>query len=127
MSATHELLAECHAIGIELLVAGDDRLIIDAPQDALTPDLLGRLQAHKGELLALLKSSTEPEWSEAAATETASALAKPVCRCGSMAWRDVPIHGGESIRRDCERCQRFIDFSVWYGKTTLHNEQYSIG
>lgn len=41
MSATHELLAECHAIGIELLVAGDDRLIIDAPQDALTPDLLG--------------------------------------------------------------------------------------
>jgi len=43
---------------------------------------------------------------------------KPVCRCGSTTWRDVPIHGGRSTRRDCARCGRFIEFPVWYGKTT---------
>jgi hypothetical protein len=38
-----------------------------------------------------------------------------VCRCGSTQWRDVPIHGGRSIRRDCARCGRFIAFPLWYG------------
>jgi hypothetical protein len=40
-----------------------------------------------------------------------------VCRCGSTKWRDVPIHGGRSIRRDCARCGRFIAFPLWYGRT----------
>ncbi len=48
---------------------------------------------------------------------------KPMCRCGSTTWRDVPIHGGQSVRRDCARCRRFIEFPVWYGKDTLQNEQ----
>jgi hypothetical protein len=38
-----------------------------------------------------------------------------VCRCGSTRWRDVPIHGGRSIRRDCARCGRFLSFPLWYG------------
>jgi hypothetical protein len=42
--------------------------------------------------------------------------AGPVCRCGGTTWRDVPIHGGESIRRDCGRCGRFLCFPFWYGK-----------
>ena len=49
-----ELLADCDAHGIRLLLAGDGGLTIDAPQDALTPDLLARLKAHKAELLTLL-------------------------------------------------------------------------
>ena len=40
-----------------------------------------------------------------------------VCRCGSTAWRDVPIHDGQSIRRDCAKCGRFIRFTVWYGQS----------
>ena len=39
-----------------------------------------------------------------------------VCRCGSVEWRDVPIHNGESTRRDCARCERFISFPVWHGR-----------
>lgn len=38
------------------------------------------------------------------------------CVCGCKAWRDVPIHGGKSIRRDCAKCRRFISFPVWHGK-----------
>jgi ribosomal protein L37AE/L43A len=48
-----EVLAECHARNI-MLQAHGGRLDIDAPGDALTPDLLARLQAHKPELLAML-------------------------------------------------------------------------
>ena len=48
------LLAECEAHGIRLIVTGDGGLTIDAPQDALTPDLLDRLKAHKPDLLAKL-------------------------------------------------------------------------
>jgi hypothetical protein len=39
-----------------------------------------------------------------------------ICPCGSTQWRDVPIHGGRSIRRDCARCGRFIAFPLWYGR-----------
>jgi hypothetical protein len=38
-----------------------------------------------------------------------------VCPCGSTQWRDVPTHGGQSIRRDCARCGRFLSFPLWYG------------
>jgi hypothetical protein len=47
-------------------------------------------------------------------------LAKPVpgtCRfCKSDKWKDVSIHGGQSIRRDCARCDQFGGHVVWYGK-----------
>ena len=51
---------------------------------------------------------------------------KPVCRCGSTTWRDVPIHGGQSVRRDCGRCERFLDFPVWYGKYAGQNGQHLV-
>jgi hypothetical protein len=38
------------------LLAGDGRLTIDAPQDALTPDLLDRLKAHKADVVAMLRA-----------------------------------------------------------------------
>jgi len=40
----------------------------------------------------------------------------PVCRCGSCRTRDVPIHNGQSIRRDCAECGRFLAFIQWYGR-----------
>lgn len=49
----------------------------------------------------------------------ATAAARPpdaVCGCGSSGWIDVPIHGGESIRRDCARCDKFICHVRWHGK-----------
>ncbi|MDC0934983.1 hypothetical protein OAS39_01760 [Pirellulales bacterium] len=37
-------------------------------------------------------------------------------RCGYLAVVDVPIHNGQSTRRDCARCRRFRCFPKWYGK-----------
>lgn len=51
---------------------------------------------------------------------------KPVCRCGSTTWRDMSIHSGQSVRRDCARCRRFLDFPVWYGRGTGRSGQCSI-
>jgi hypothetical protein len=38
------------------------------------------------------------------------------CRCGSTEFRDFPIHDGQSTRRDCGQCGRFIAFVRWYGR-----------
>jgi hypothetical protein len=38
------------------------------------------------------------------------------CRCGSTFGVDVPIHGGDSVRRDCAKCGKFLFFRLWYGK-----------
>ena len=56
MSNLAELLADCDARGIGLEPTGDGNLAIDAPQDALTPDLMGRLKTHKAELLEALRT-----------------------------------------------------------------------
>ena len=37
-----------------------------------------------------------------------------VCdRCGSDQYTDILIHNGRSIRRDCSKCGRFLDFPRW--------------
>jgi hypothetical protein len=139
-----KLLADLRQRGIELKADGDQLRF--NPKAAVTPELLARLKAAKGGLLALLRDAsgfdvdsapnakpdpitekrthgmpqdlrrrveatfdTRPIIAPATATEE-------TCCCGSTTWRDVPIHDGESMRRDCARCGRFIDFPVWYGK-----------
>ena len=123
-----EVLADCDAHGIRLLVAEDGGLTIDAPQDVLTPDLMDRLKARKCELLTLLIRASDLDIDSAPDAEPAPIInpattTEQICRCGSTTWRDVPIHDGQSVRRDCGRCGRFIDFPVWYGKGTLQNEK----
>jgi hypothetical protein len=119
MTDLPDLLADCDARGIRLLASDDDTLTIDAPKDALTPDLLDRLKGRKAAVLALLRPMRDaiPAAPQAAEIDQA-APTRPVCRCGSTTWRDVPIHGGQSVRRDCDRCGLFIDFPVWYEKNT---------
>ena len=39
----------------------------------------------------------------------------PCPRCGGQTI-DVRIHDGQSVRRDCRRCGRFVSFPMWYGK-----------
>jgi hypothetical protein len=110
-----DLLAECEAQGIRLLPADRGGLTIDAPHDALTPELTERLRRHKAELVAQLrpKYSLEPRRAAPATPK------KSICRCGSTTWADVPIHDGQSTRRDCAGCGRFIDFARWYGADAL--------
>lgn len=114
-----DLLAECEAHGIRLALAGDGGLTIDAPQYALTPDLLDRLKSHKVELLAMLRPALAlpaPPKGNSQIPVQKLPKPKPICRCGSTTWRDTPIHDQQSIRRDCAECGRFLDFPVWYGK-----------
>lgn len=161
-----DLLADCDAHGIRLALADGGRLEIDAPQNALTPDLSARLKAHKAALLVMLRPApdlplvnqddaaavwqaapdrleaerlfppdvmeslraAEVRWgyepAPAVATSDAPAKpAKPVCRCGSTSWRDVPIHDGQSMRRDCGLCGRFLDFPIWHGTDAVPNAQ----
>ena len=103
MSRLSVLLAECEARGVKLRPTPGGGLNADGPRAALTPELLNQLEAHKAEILALLTPSP-----------------KQVCRCGASEWRDVVLyhapHNGTTIRRDCARCNRFIEFPIWYGK-----------
>ena len=50
------LLSRLHELGVEVKVSGDDRLIIDAPKGAVTPELRSALASHKPELLQILKA-----------------------------------------------------------------------
>ncbi|MGD9722623.1 MAG: hypothetical protein AB7O59_14930 [Pirellulales bacterium] len=110
-----ELLTDCDAQGIRLFLAGNGGLTIDAAHDALTPELLEQLRTHKTEMIAHLRPKARLEPRLALPT----IATKAVCRCGSATWLDVPIHDGQSTRRDCARCGRFIDFSRWYGQSAL--------
>lgn len=38
------------------------------------------------------------------------------CLCGSDYGVDVPIHEGQSVRRDCAQCRKFLGWRQWYGK-----------
>lgn len=38
----------------------------------------------------------------------------PCPRCGSTVRKEFIIHGGRSVRIDCQR-GHFVEFSVWYG------------
>jgi len=137
MSGPAQLLKDCKSRGVWLLPAGDGGLTIDAPQTALSADLIDRLKAYKGELLALLprpaatqspagtrdsRSTIKGPQAKADASPRTTTPAAKICRCGAAKWRDVPIHDGRSIRRDCARCGRFIDFTVWYGKDAFPYE-----
>ena len=116
LNPVSQLLATCDSLGIRLRPDVDGGLSIDAPQDALTPELLQQMVANKADLLAHLAADHSPDIqtvSSATGTEVA------ICRCGSRAWHDVPIHDGRSTRRDCARWARFIDFSRWYGGVAL--------
>lgn len=111
-----DLLAECDAQGIRLIPAGPGGLTVDAPQDVLTPELIERLRTHKTDLIAHLRP-------KAPGRAMPTARAKPICRCGSTTWLDVAIHDGQSTRRDCAGCGRFIDFSRWYGAVALQADE----
>ena len=123
MTALAELLFEGDAECIRLQPCGDDALTIDAPSAALTPDLICRLKRHKAELIALLRVPCGPlEAATQSPREPVLSTATTKCRCGDSRWIEIPIHRGQSVRRDCYRCRRFVDFPLWYGRHTRHND-----
>ena len=55
-STLTDLLAGCDARGIRLALTDGGGLEVDAPQDALTPDLLAVLRSHKDAIIVRLES-----------------------------------------------------------------------
>lgn len=71
-----EIVAYLERRGVRIKLA-DSELELDAPENALTPDLVERIRAHKAELLAFLKSATERyDWRANCAELFARARAK---------------------------------------------------
>ena len=101
--SVNNLLAALGRLGI-LLKADGDRLRF-YPKTAVTPELVECMKAYKGELLEMLRSNPKPA----------------VCRCGSDRYRDNLIHNGQSSRRDCAHCGRFLSFTRWYGSAPSEN------
>jgi len=60
---------------------------------------------------------SEPDLVELRARTRAPADKAVTCgRCHCDIYIDVPIHDGQSIRRNCVRCGWLIDFPLWYGE-----------
>src|SRR5689334_11952147 len=106
-----QLLGDLERLGISLRAEGD--VLQFRPKSLVTPELLNGLVTCKAEILMILRAGAGPRLPP-----------PPRCRCGSSTFRDVAIHGGRSTRRDCDRCSRFLDFPIWYGKDTRHKGQY---
>lgn len=81
--------------GVLLSVGKGGRLIVDAPQGYLTPELVRRIKREKLSLIAELMCD----------------------RCGSTEFTDTEIHNGESLRRDCRHCRLTWGFPVWHGRS----------
>ena len=87
-----DLLADCDAHGIRLALADGGGLEIDAPQDALTPDLLERLKVHKGKLVASIERFEE----RAAIMEFDGGLRRHEAE--RLAWKHTLLNAQYSIR-----------------------------
>ena len=121
-----EIVADLARRGIRLEAHGERLRYY--PRSALTLDQLDKLTIHKSELLTLLSRASDFDFDSALDAELAPIIdpvttTQEICRCGSTTWQDVPIHDGQSIRRDCGYCGRFIEFAVWHGISTGHKDQ----
>jgi predicted RNA-binding Zn-ribbon protein involved in translation (DUF1610 family) len=116
--------------GVVLAVVGDE--LRYRPRQAVDGTTLALLRQHKAALLVLLRGGQAADLPPPGPTPPDPVApppppspqppphagpAAPRCpHCGSAATRDVPIHGGRSVRRDCTTCGRFVSFPVWYGE-----------
>ena len=106
-----DLLTTLVARGVEFRAHGDELRF--RPLEQLTPSDLENLREHKATILRLLRS-------EGIVYENRFADPRPwtTCdRCGSTDHRDIPIHNGQSARRDCAQCNRFLGWPRWHGRT----------
>lgn len=147
MDTTTVILQDLADLGFTLTVR-DGRLFA-RPADGLPAGMLERLRQHKAALLERLADEPapidvsdaravwqavcdrlegDPEFTPDAIEDLRRAdvrwahTPEPACRCGSTTWRDVAIHGGRSVRRDCARCCRFLSFPVWHGRPNPPDE-----
>lgn len=89
-----DLLAALAAADVRLSLHGN-RIVVNAPNKAFTPDLIDSIKEHHQHLRDYLR------------------LEGPCTRCGATEHLEVPVHNGRSVRRDCANCRLTKGFSVW--------------
>jgi hypothetical protein len=143
--STAVLLSELRQLGIKLETRGSRLRYF--PKSGLTPALIERVKAHKSELIDLVTGDNQKSEQVVdggfrptvvtrdgkvrivtdVETDFYNSLIelknKPSVKwqrgsCRHSKFQDIPIHGGQSTRRDCARCGRFIEFPIWYGQTS---------
>ena len=108
---TAQLLSDLVSRGIELRVRGDN--LCFRPAERLNSADIESIRRHKVPLLRLLRA-------EGAVYRNPAADPRPhlTCdRCEATDYRETPIHDGQSLRRDCARCHRFLGWPCWYGQS----------
>lgn len=132
-----ELVDDLLAAGAELGL--QDGRAVAVPGSALSPRAVATIEARQAELVETLTAVAQPiagDWlkttrlgggtfwlragdehltADLDIDHTADISEDAVCRYGSTQWRDTLLHDGQSTRRDCGQCGRFLGFSIWYG------------
>lgn len=94
----------------------DGNAIRFQPAEKIDPEAARWLRDHKPQLLAALRGDVaDPVVHHPAQHHHVDPDAPRCDRCGSTSTIDVMIHNGDSTRRDCGRCGRFLDFPRWHG------------
>ena len=75
--STKKLVSECQHRGICLFARDDGNLSIDAPQGALTPEILGQLRIHKLDIIRVLRLRTR---------QVVEREAPLICFMGDVVW-----------------------------------------
>ena len=104
MNALVELLADCKEHGIQLNLAGDENLTIDAPAGVLTADLVDRFKLHKVGLLAALR--TEADSTTPAANASVGDGGQELDQVDEEQTDDEPVETPQATCR-CHKEQRW--------------------
>lgn len=107
-SAIRGLLSECDSKGVQVILTGDGELVVEGPEDAMTPSLLAKLKAAKPDLLDL-----------AVAGRTRQLAGPRPCLHHSdpEQWETSPEKGRPGwVRVTCRHCGKFIGCRPWSAK-----------
>lgn len=106
---TQHVLRLLAAHAVELRIGHQGGILCRDPEGWLKEADREFLRSHRDEFVEQLLNQREP-------IDEPFVIDAPRCdRCKSLEFKDVPIHGGQSKRRDCRRCGRTVGFRKWHG------------
>lgn len=118
--ATPEVLAWIAAFltdrGVELRVSPGGELELRDLDKRLFPADRATVHHYADALADWLTKPNVDEFDAEKSVDSHDPTAPRCDRCHHAEFRDVPIHDGASIRRDCARCRRTAGLPRWYGK-----------
>jgi hypothetical protein len=109
-----DILFELARLGVRVERTEECPLRFIAPRGRLNDALKAEIRRNLLGIHQELAKPAQPILAHPLASEEPDG---PECtRCGSTDRVEVPIHAGQSVRRDCGRCGFPCGHSVWYGR-----------